>query len=111
MRDVEQIARFEAPKYLACYTDVLSLHLKQLGEEAPEQPDISMMLELGVSRATEVNLMALGLSRTAAVGISEYIVADDLDREQVIEWVRANSELLNELPALVRKEIDGVFDP
>jgi hypothetical protein len=26
MRDVEQVARFQAPKYLACYSDILSLH-------------------------------------------------------------------------------------
>ncbi len=110
MRDVEQVARFQAPKYLACYTDVLGVHLRQQGQsEEPELPDIAMMLELGVSRQTEVSLMALGLSRTSAVALSEFIVADDLDREQVTEWVTAHREVQGSLPALVRREIETVF--
>lgn len=109
MRDVEQVARFQAPKYLACYTDVLALHLQQQGEPLPELPDISMMLELGVSRITEVSLMALGLSRTSAVALSEFIVADDLGRQQVTDWVNTNRDVLEGLPALVHREIDGVF--
>lgn len=110
MRDVEQVARFQAPKYLACYTDVLSLHFQQEGRtDIPELPDISMMLELGVSRITEVSLMALGLSRTSAVALSEFIVADELGRDEAVEWVRENRGLQEGLPALVRREIDEVF--
>jgi hypothetical protein len=107
MQDVEQVARFQAPKYLACYSDVLTLHLRQQDvEEAPQMPDISMMLELGVSRMTEVSLMALGLSRTSAVALSEFIVADDLGREDAAQWVQANRTLWAGLPALVQREID-----
>jgi hypothetical protein len=110
MRDVEQVARFQAPKYLACYADVLALHLRQRGDkQLSEPPDISMMLELGVSRITEVSLMALGLSRTSAVALSEFIVADDLGRQQVTDWVNANRNVLQSLPALVQREIEGVF--
>jgi hypothetical protein len=85
MDDVEQIARFEAPKYLACYLDVLKFHLDQIDKAdlAAEMPDLTMMLELGVSRDTELALMGLGLSRTSAIALSGVIVADDLSREQV----------------------------
>jgi hypothetical protein len=107
MQDVEQVARFQAPKYLACYNDVLALHLRQRGtEDVPQLPDISMMLELGVSRMTEVSLMALGLSRTSAVALSEFIVADDLGREDAARWVQENRTLWSGLPALVQREID-----
>jgi hypothetical protein len=42
MRDVEQVARFQAPKYLACYRDVLALHLRQQGHgDTPDLPDIA----------------------------------------------------------------------
>lgn len=109
MRDVEQVARFQAPKYLACYSDVLALRLQQIGEQLPDRPDISMMLELGVSRVTELSLMASGLSRTSAVALSEFIVADDLSRPQVTEWINANQETIVGLPALVRREIARVF--
>jgi hypothetical protein len=110
MRDVEQVARFQAPKYLACYTDVLALHFAQGGhEDVSALPDISMMLELGVSRTTEVSLMALGLSRTSAVALSEFIVADDLGRAAVRSWVQEHPDLQEGLPALVRREISSVF--
>lgn len=113
MRDVEQVARFKAPKYLACYTDVLALHFQQQGRgEIPELPDISMMLELGVSRVTEVSLMALGLSRTSAIALSEFIIDDELGRDEVRNWVQQNRGVQQGLPALVRREIDDVFgDP
>ncbi|WP_298338259.1 DEAD/DEAH box helicase [Ferrimicrobium sp.] len=111
MHDVEQVARFQGPKYLACYTDVLFLHLRQQGREVTSDlPDISMMLELGVSRVTEVSLMVLGLSRTSAVALSEFIVPDSLSREEVTSWVNEHRDVLNELPALVRREIEMVFD-
>ena len=42
----------------------------------PELPDIAMLLELGVNRVTELSLMALGLSRSTAVALSEFIIAD-----------------------------------
>jgi hypothetical protein len=110
MRDVEQVARFQAPKYLACYTDVLVLHFEQQGRtDIPQLPDISMMLELGVSRITEVSLMALGLSRTSTVALSEFIVADDLGRDAVVEWIQQNRELQEGLPALVQREVIDVF--
>jgi hypothetical protein len=69
-----------------------------------------MMLELGVSRVTEVSLMALGLSRTSVVALSEFIVADDLSREDVRSWVNEHREVRDGLPALVRREIEAVFD-
>jgi hypothetical protein len=43
------------------------------------------------------------------VALSEFIVADDLNREQVRDWVQAHRELQQGLPALVRREIDKVF--
>ncbi|MHB8190666.1 MAG: DEAD/DEAH box helicase [Ferrimicrobium sp.] len=110
MRDVEQVARFQAPKYLACYSDVLALHFRQLGREIPpDLPDISMMLELGVSRVSELSLILLGLSRTSAVALSEFIVADDLTRGEAILWVREHRDVLEELPAVVRHEVEAVL--
>lgn len=107
MSDVEQIARFEAPKYLACYVDLLKLHYEQIGvaEEMPDLPDIAMLLELGVSRKTELSLMSLGLSRSTAVALSEFIADDELTAAECIEWLRARDfEPLN-LPKLVVREV------
>lgn len=104
--DVEQYARFQAPRYLACYSDVLLLHIERAGLRLEEEPlDISMMLELGVSRQTDVSLMALGLSRTSSIALSEYIIEDDLSPDDVRTWIRRRDLDELPLPALVRREI------
>ncbi|HXV05727.1 MAG TPA: hypothetical protein VFP23_07505 [Solirubrobacterales bacterium] len=111
MDDVEQIARFEAPKYLACYQYVLRLHLEQAGrlELAADMPDLTMMLELGVSRQTELSLMALGLSRTTAVALSELIVADDLDREGALAWLAEQNLAELDLASLIKAEVSEIL--
>jgi hypothetical protein len=112
MDDVEQIARFEAPKYLACYLDVLKFHLDQIDKAdlAAEMPDLTMMLELGVSRDTELALMGLGLSRTSAIALSAVIVADDLSREQVATWLLEHNVEGLDLPVLIKTEIADLVD-
>ena len=113
MNDVEQIARFEAPLYFSCYLETLyEVHADLfLSDDGPAPvPDIAMMLELGVSRMTELSMMSLGLSRTTAVELSEYIMSDDLTSEGCISWLRsANLEGLG-LPALILREIHTMLE-
>jgi hypothetical protein len=106
MEDVEQIARFAAPKYLACYQDVLALHLNGKGE-APAIPTdtLTMMLELGVSSATEVSLINLGVSRAGAIAVAELMMADDLDGSRVLTWLREQNLDQLAVPVLVRSEL------
>jgi hypothetical protein len=111
MKDVDEYARFAAPKYLGCYLDVLKVHLAQSGreEEADDLPDISMMLELGVARTSEVSMMTLGLSRASAVALEKHITDDSLTPEECLDWLReANLEGFG-LPALVEREIQEVL--
>lgn len=106
MEDVEQIARFAAPKYLACYQDVLALHLAEEGDKPAIATDtLTMMLELGVSSATEVSLMSLGISRAGAIAVSELMMADDLDSRRVLAWVREQNLDQLAVPVLVRGEL------
>lgn len=108
MSDVEKVARFQAPKYLACYLDLLRVHAQDLGEEnLGELPDITMMLELGVSRVTEVSMMALGLSRPATIAMSGFINDDAMTPSEVLTWLQSqNFDGLN-LPVLVRREVQA----
>jgi hypothetical protein len=112
MRDVETEARFRAPKYLGCYLDILRYHLESIGEPeaAAQLPDMSMMLELGVARATEVSLISLGLSRTSAVALAEFITADALTRAEALEWLASRDLDAYPLPELVRVEVSRVLD-
>jgi hypothetical protein len=110
MDDVEQIARFAAPKYLACYQDVLAFHLAGKGETpAISTDDLTMMLELGVSRPTEVSLMGLGLSRTSAIALSQLITADQLTPEQALAWL--SNQVVEQLavPVLVQGEVAEIL--
>ncbi len=107
MSDVEQIARFQAPKYLACYQDLLRAYADHVGSTAFDGLafDVSMMLELGVSRPTEVSLMALGLSRTTTIAVSELIIEDDLKPADALDWLRQQDVESLALPALARREL------
>lgn len=109
--DIEQVARFKAPKYLACYADILNFHLNRTGG-APETEsiDLPMMLELGVSRKTEVSLMALGLSRTAVVALAEYLVEDELTPDECLAWLQKIDIDSLGLVRLIAKEIMQIRD-
>lgn len=110
MRDVEQFARFEAPKYLTCYLDILLQFIdSSKAEVSLPDMDLEMMLEMGVSRPTELSMMTLGLSRSSAVALEPNVFDDTLDREGALEWLR-NADLGDyDLPALVVAEIEAVL--
>ncbi|NPC50366.1 DEAD/DEAH box helicase [Corallococcus sp. AB032C] len=114
MKEVEQIARFEAPRGLSCYCDVLHQHLREIKREDLVEllPQFNLFLELGVSQQTQISLIGIGLSRTSTIAVSEYMSSDSMTELQVIRWLRENEELWRNfaLPALVKKEIARVLE-
>lgn len=112
LNDVEQIARFEAPRSLACYIDLLKFHLNTIGlsELTTEFPDFNLMLELGVSRPSQISLIGLGLSRTSTVMLSEIITDDNLDEHGALGWLREGAWQTLSLPELVRLEVENVLN-
>lgn len=106
-RDVEKELRFRYVKYTACYNDLLGEALRRT--EAPELaariPSIPLYLELGASSGTMVNLVGLGLSRSAASVITQFAVQKDMDRaaterflaEQDWQKLGLSPVLINEL--------------
>ncbi|GAB3201689.1 DEAD/DEAH box helicase [Nocardioides hungaricus] len=110
MRDIESIARFHAPKYLACYADLLEVYSTELGLETAARPDYAMMLELGVSRTSEVVLMSLGLSRTATVALSDFIGVDEWSRTEALAWLAAQNLDGLGVPVLLQREIGDVLE-
>jgi len=113
MNDVEQIARFEAPRGLSAYCDVLRQFLREEErEELIERiPPFNVFLELGVGLQTQIALIGVGLSRTSSVALSEIITEDNLTEPQVLQWLRKNEELWRNfpLPSLVKKEVERVL--
>ncbi len=113
MNDVEQIARFEAPRGLGGYCDVLQQHLVEIGRgDLVEQlPQFSIFLELGVNQKTQISLIGIGLSRTSTISISEFITDDSMTEPQVLRWLVDNEQLWRNfsLPTLVKIEIERVL--
>jgi superfamily II DNA or RNA helicase len=112
MSDVETYARFLIPKFLRAFLDVLAFHARERGMEAklPQLPNLELWLELGVSGRTQLSLMELGLSRTAAIEVFEFMMNPDMDKESTLVWLRSTGESLSpNLPELVNQEIRRVL--
>jgi replicative superfamily II helicase len=111
MDDVEEYARFKAPKFLSCYVDVLKLHIIQSGREDLLERilDLNLLLEFGVSHTTQLSLVGLGLSRSSAVALSEFITKDNLDEEQCLDWLKNNDWITEDMSEIVRREISTLL--
>ena len=113
MEDVEQVARFEAPRVMACYRDVLYVVLaeRERFDLLSTYPDLSLLLEYGVAHETQISLITSGLSRTSTIALSEIIASDSLPKEAVLEWLVDNRALWREsaLSPLVKREIDALL--
>ncbi|MDW0359791.1 DEAD/DEAH box helicase [Halomonas venusta] len=107
MRDVEEIARYQAPKFISCYNDVLSYYYSTINREdlAKEVCDFSVFLELGLSQKTQISLVGLGLSRTAAVLVSEKISNDSFSESEALNWLVHFEQKYSDFPELVKDEI------
>ncbi|WP_394279529.1 DEAD/DEAH box helicase [Microbacterium sp.] len=111
MADIETVARFLAPKYLSCYQDVLAAYAAERGVQVTDaRIDFPMMLELGVSRPSEVVLMSMGLSRTATVALAAYVTADDWTTDECLAWLTAQNLEGFDLPKLIQREVQEIRD-
>lgn len=109
MSDIETVVRFQSAKYLACYNDVLAAYAAQQGAtDAVPTFDVTMMLELGVARSSQVALMSAGLSRTATIAISHLIETEEWTKQEALAWLRATDFSPVEIPAALKKEIEAL---
>lgn len=110
MREVEEVARFRAPKYLAAYIDVLKFHLERVGrvDLITDELRFDLYLEFGVATKTLLSLIGIGMSRTSAVAINEFLGVDDMTEEQILEHLRSDDWRMFDLPKIVKREIETV---
>lgn len=110
MQDVEQVARFLAPRYLSCYIDILRHHLLSIerADLVDQVPDVNVWLEFGASQQTQLSMMGLGLSRTTAIALSEFIVDDNLSESEVLERISTLSIESLGLPLAIQREIKAL---
>lgn len=107
LQDVEQIARFEAPRTISAYIDVLNYYLITTGHFhlASELEDIALFMEVGTSIRTQLSLMNLGLSRATAIRLSEIIADDKLDTDDARKWLETSIWKSANLPVLMQQEV------
>jgi superfamily II DNA/RNA helicase len=104
MDSVENFARFRFAKESSCYIDILRFFLNEKNRQdlLDEIPDLNLWLEFGVSQATQLSLLALGLSRNTVITISEYIAKTDLTKEEAMNWlIEAEIEAMSLSPIMI----------
>lgn len=119
LRDIEEVARFQAPRLLACYVDVLAVHLRSIGREdlVGVLPDLTLALEFGVGSRTQLSFLSLGLTRSAALSLAELLRQDfealgmgdeagSLDEDAALAWL-LNARLADRgLAKLILREVE-----
>ncbi|MCL4678064.1 MAG: DEAD/DEAH box helicase [Alphaproteobacteria bacterium] len=110
MKEVEEIARFKAPKYISCYIDILKIFLKEQNklDLYPKDYPFDLFLEFGVMSKTMLSLVGLGLSRMSATEIGKEILSSEYDKKQCFDWIKENIEK-KEIPSFVKREIRKKF--
>lgn len=108
---IETKLRFDYVKFSKCYTDILAYTLNTLGKETIIEsiPPLHLYLELGASSKTMINLIGLGLSRTAAGVLSEYITNAAMSRDEVLGWLRRDNVRILNLPYSIKSEIKQII--
>ncbi len=111
MRDIEEYARFRFLKYTTCYIDILKLYLGTRGdyESIEKIPQLSLWLEFGASKVTQITLMSMGFTRTAALELSDLIVDENFDKEKCLWWFSKNDIHSMDLPAPVIAEAERIL--
>lgn len=113
MEQVEQDLRFRYVKYFTCYNSLLSVALARVDKQSyvGAVPDVPLYLEMGGSSGVMINLMALGLSRTSAIALSEYVTDKEMGIDRLRGWLsRQNFKAFDMPPACIR-ELETIFGP
>ena len=97
---------------VTAYLEVLYEVLKENGRKdiLNNLSDIGLKIEMGVSNKTLLALTSLGISRSSAVLIFEFMLSGDLWIEEVVSWLREQDYDMFELPRAVKDEIKLVLD-
>jgi hypothetical protein len=112
MENVEQELRFRYVKYFTCYNSLLKVALERTdkAEYVKNIPDIPLFLEVGGSSGAMINLMALGLSRTSAESLTEYITDKEVTLPNLRDWLRELDVATLDISPICAREIQALID-
>jgi hypothetical protein len=111
MENVEDDLRFRYVKFFTCYNSVLGVALSRSGfsEYVETIPNIPLFLEMGGSSGAMISLMALGLSRTTAEVLADYVTDKELDVPGARAWLRAQNFEQLDISAICLKEVSSLL--
>lgn len=72
-------------------------------------PQLNLWLEFGASKTTQISLMAMGFTRTAALEFSDLIVDENYNKEQCLHWFQTNNINAMDLPASIINEAGRII--
>ncbi len=114
MENIEDDLRFRYVKYFTCYNSLLAYTLKSksLTDYIEVIPDVPLYLEMGGSSGSMINMMALGLSRTTAESLIEFMPNKEMGIRELKNWLQTqpleqfdiSSVCIEEVNELVRKD-------
>lgn len=112
MREIEEFARFKFLKYSNCYIDILKYYYISIGDNKSLEkiPQINLWLEFGASQQTQISLMSMGFTRTAALEISELMSFDNFTKDDCILWLTKNDYHSLNISATIIDEIDRILN-
>lgn len=112
MENVEQELRFRYVKYFTCYNSILRLALERANKAdyIKNIPEIPLFLEVDGSSGVMINLMALGLSRTSAESITDYITDKEMSLPELREWLQNIDVFMLDISPICMREIQSLID-
>jgi hypothetical protein len=112
MENVEQELRFRYVKYFTCYNAILRVALARAdkADYIKNIPEIPLFLEVGGSSGVMINLMALGLSRTSAESLAEYITDKEMSMSDLREWLQKLDAVTLDISPICMREIQALID-
>lgn len=112
MGEVEEFVKFKFAKFSACYIDILRFHLASIERDdlISQIPQLNIWLEFGVSQQSQVSLINLGISRSSAIVLSEFIPSDKFSPKECREWLLENDYTKFDLTEIQIREIDLAID-
>lgn len=111
MKEIEEFARFRFLKYTTCYLDILKYYFESINNPIAikQIPPIRLWLEFGASKTTQISLMSMGFTRTAALELSDLMVSNDYDKVKCINWFNTNDVHSMDISPTILQEVDKIL--
>lgn len=109
--EIEDALRFKYVRLTSCYNAVLQYAFQKLGysQLVSRIAQLPLYLEIGASSGSMVSFMSLGLSRIAAARLADFTTKKNMNREDALDWLRAQDISILDLSPIIANEIMSIL--